>query len=69
MEDLFWFFILVILIAALTLVIIRYRQVIQKWIKDPKYGSTWYPSRETQLKRDIEDAEAELRWLEENRAE
>lgn len=51
------------LIAILVLMVYRYRRQIIKFAKDPEYGKGWRPSRETELKRDIEDAEAELQYL------
>lgn len=63
MESVFIFFCLVIMLGFLGALFIRYRTSLQKWIKDPKYGSAWYPKRETILKRKIEDANAELVWL------
>jgi len=57
------------MLAGLGCVIYRHRAKIKKWISDPNYGRDWKPNRKTQLKRDIEDANAELDWLEKHPAD
>ena len=69
MEDILYFLIILFLLGLAAAAFVRYRAQLTKWVKDPKYGSTWYPSRETNLKRDIEDAEAELKELSETESE
>lgn len=66
MESVFLFFLMMLLLLGLGLVIFKYRADFKRWLHDPKYGSSWHISRETYLKRQIEDAEAELEWLEED---
>ena len=63
MADILLFLIVVILFGVMGLAIFKYRAQFRKWIHDPKYGSSWYTSRETHLEREIEDANAELEWL------
>lgn len=65
MESVFLFFLMMVFFGFTGLLIFKYRRDFSKWIRDPKYGSTWRPSRETYLKRRIEDAEAEINWLKE----
>ena len=67
MEDVFMTVIFLLILAAIGGFLYRYRFQIRKWCKDPKYGSAWYPSRETVLRRRIEDANAEMAWLEEQK--
>lgn len=50
-------------IAAIVLLLYKKRHEIKKFATNPDYGKQWRPSRETILKRDIEDAEAELEYL------
>lgn len=56
--------IVLLILVFFGMVIYKYRYQIKRFCKDPKYGSSWQPSRETYLKRRIEDAESELEWLE-----
>lgn len=69
MESVFMFFLMMAFFGSVGLVVFKYRHDVSKWIKDPKCGSTWRPSRETCLQRRIEDAKAELAWLEEGKEE
>ena len=63
MESVFLFLLMVILFGGIGMAFFKYRASIRKWLHDPKYGSSWYPTRRTYLKRRIEDSEAELEWL------
>lgn len=69
MADVLFFFILLMLFAICGCLFFKYRATLRRWLKDPKYGSSWCPSRETVLKRKIEDAEAELDWLKEKKTD
>lgn len=50
-------------------IVFRYRHALKRWLHDPKYGSEWRPSRETILRRRIEDANEEIFWIEEREKE
>jgi uncharacterized ion transporter superfamily protein YfcC len=65
MVSLLVFIIMAIVIGAIGIYIYKYRHVIKRYATDTRYGSEWHPSRETYLRRKIEDANAELAWLEE----
>ncbi|MBA7663807.1 hypothetical protein ES703_71855 [subsurface metagenome] len=67
MEELVLFFVLVLMVGFSSGCLYRYRATIKKLLNDPKYGTDWKPSQETNLKRYIEDAEAELAELETKR--
>lgn len=43
----------------------KYRREIKRFVSEKHYGETWRPERKTILKRKIEDANAELIWLNE----
>ena len=53
------------MVGALAAVLYKFRYMLRRWLRDPKYGSSWDPDRKTVLKRRIEDAEAEKAWLNE----
>jgi len=65
MESVTLFLILVMAFGFLGLVIFKYRQYLKIWMhtNDPTV-TAWRPSRETILKRHIEDANAELTEIE-----
>ncbi len=65
MADAFFFFVIVILLAIVGSLLFKYRGALKRWLNDPKYGTSWQPDRKTILKRRIEDAEAEMSWLDE----
>ena len=69
MADVMAFFVFLLMVGILAMFYFRYRDKIHRWIKDPTYkpGDYWKISRETKCKRDIEDAQAELKWLEKNK--
>jgi hypothetical protein len=67
MSDVFLFFMMMVFFGAIGLFVYRNRREIKKWAKDPNHGAKWYPPRETILNRYIEDANAELKWLKENK--
>lgn len=69
MESVFVFFMMMVLFAIIGAVFFKYRHDLKMWLKDPKYGTSWRPSRQTSLKRRIEDAEAEIQWLNKGKAE
>lgn len=69
MADIFMFFVMLVIMAGLGLIVYKYRRTIKRWMHDEKYGSTWHPSRETILKREIEDANAELTAINDRKAE
>ena len=66
MEAIFLFFMMIVFFGVFGCLIYKYRMSLKKWLRDPKYGSSWSPGRRTILSRKIEDAEAELQWLDEN---
>lgn len=68
MEDAMLFLLCLCLVAAVFGVAYKYRVDIHRWLHDPKCGSTWTPDRKVILQRRIEDATAEMAWLEEKRA-
>lgn len=61
--DFFVSLICLLLISLIILLLYKKRHEIKKFATNPDYGKQWRPSRETILKRDIEDAEAELEYL------
>lgn len=65
MESAFWFLMMLLLFAFIGAVLFKYRHELRRWATDPKYGTSWHPSRETYLQRRIEDAEAEIKDLKE----
>ena len=67
MESVFLFFMMILFFGIIGAIFFKYRHDVRKWLKDPKCGTTWRPSRETYLKRRIEDAEAEIKWLTEGK--
>ena len=64
MEEVFAFFLFVLFFGVIAAIVYKFRYEIKRFIKDPKYGSSWQPSRKTILQRRIEDANDELNWLE-----
>ena len=60
MADILAGFLTLLVMAVFAVTFYKYRYQIKRFCKDPKYGSSWQPSRETYLKRRIEDANAEL---------
>jgi hypothetical protein len=69
LENVFLFFMMLAFFGFIGIVVYKYRAEIHRWLHDPKYGTAWHPSRETYLKRRIEDSEAELQWLAEKTPE
>ena len=69
MADIFAFFFMTLMLALLGAMVYKYRSIVRRWLKDPKAGSTWRPSRETILKRHIEDANAELTEINERKVQ
>lgn len=63
MEDIFLFLVTVTVFGGLGMLAYRYRYQIRKWLKDSKYGTEWSPSRETILRRRIEDNEEEIEFI------
>ncbi len=64
MADVFLCVVTLLLLIGLGLVGYRYRKSIIRYAKDPSYNKEWRPDRKTILRRDIEDAEAEIDYLE-----
>lgn len=62
-ESVISFLLLLIILFFLGALIFKYHREWGRWLKDPKLGHTYYPPRETVLKRRIEDSEAEIAWL------
>lgn len=69
MDSVFLFIVMMMWFGLIAALIYKHRFDIKLWLKDPKRGSTWRPSRETYLRRRIEDAKMELDWLRDNNAE
>lgn len=65
MADVFIFIMLLILLAFLGFIGYRNRAVFKRYLKDPDYGKEWKPSRKTILSRRIEDANAEIDYIDE----
>jgi uncharacterized membrane protein YraQ (UPF0718 family) len=62
--DVLFTLVCLLLIAVIVAMIYKYRAKIKKFASDPEYGKEWRPDRKTILRRDIEDAEAEIEYLE-----
>ena len=63
MDSVFFFFVTLLVFGLIGVILYKYRYELKRYLKDPKYGSSWEPSRKTILSRRIEDANAELDWL------
>lgn len=64
MVQLLVFLIFGIIIAFIVGVIYKFRNDIKRYFRDPDVGSSYCVPRKTTLKRKIEDAEDEIKWLE-----
>ena len=69
MSEVLGFFLLLLLLGFVGAGLYKFRHQIKRWTRDPDYGSTWRPSRRTQLARKIEDANAELEYLDKKETE
>jgi hypothetical protein len=63
--DFFVSFMCLILIALAAILLYKNRRLIKKFASDPDYGKEWKPSRKTILTRRIEDANAEMDYIDE----
>lgn len=69
MVDFLGTLVMLTVLVGMGAILYRHREKVKKWLKDPEYGKEWRPSREIVLKREIEDANAELTGLEKKKAE
>lgn len=67
MSDVLAFMMFLLIFAMVGGVCYKYRGSLHRWLHDPKYGAGWYPDRKVLLQRKIEDAKAEMEWLDEKR--
>ncbi len=65
MDSVLAFCLMVFMIIVVGAFYYKYRAVVQRWLHDPKYGTSWTPDRKVILQRHIEDAKAEMEWLDE----
>ena len=55
----------IIIIGFFVILLYKNRRLIKKFASDPDYGKEWKPSRKTILTRRIEDANAEMDYIDE----